>query len=79
MRISGYIFTIGYIEAPSPLIIVIDPGGFSSALKYTEAKKFESIIVEPASKTELEIDSTPIALLVLITYLELGQADSVPL
>ena len=79
MRISGYIFSTGYIEASFPLIIVVEPGGFASAYKYTEAEKFESIIVEPTSKTESEMEATPIALLVLITYLEPGQADSVPL
>ena len=47
MRIFSYIFSIGYIQAPSPLIIVVEPGGFASAYKYTEVEKFESIIVEP--------------------------------
>ena len=79
MRISGYIFSIGYIEAPSPLIIVAEPGGFASAYKYIEAKKFESIIVDPASKAKSEMAATPIAKLVLIAYLEPDRVDSVPI
>ena len=79
MRISSYIFTIGYIEAPSPLIIVIEPSGFAFAYKYTEAEKFESIIVDPASKTKSEMAATPIAKLVLIAYLEPDRVDSVPI
>ena len=79
MRIYGYIFSIGYIEASFLLIIVIEPGGFTSAYKHTEAEKFESIIVYHASKTKSEMAATPIAKLVLIAYLEPGRVHLVPI
>ena len=58
---------------------MVESGGFASAYKYTEVEKFESIIVDPASKTKSEMAATPIAKLVLIAYLEPDRVDSVPI